>query len=93
MGNVDEFRFFTGLRQSEQIALRTHDCNLEKCTLNVRQVIVLGRDKDRTKNRDDRTVELCPRALAVLKRQFALREYYARAMVGANESTTHQGQR
>jgi hypothetical protein len=36
MGNFDEFRFFTGLRQSEQLALRTRDCDLEKRTINVR---------------------------------------------------------
>ena len=79
MGNFDEFRFFTGLRQSEQIALRTSDCDLQKATIKIRRVIVLGRDKDRTKTKEDRTVELCPRALSVLERQFALREEYARA--------------
>jgi hypothetical protein len=36
--------------------------------------VVLGRDKDRTKNNADRLVQLCPRASAVLKRQLALRE-------------------
>jgi len=30
---------------------------------------VLGKDKDRPKTNGSRTVELCPRALAVLKRQ------------------------
>ena len=40
IGNYDEFRFFTGLRQSEEIALRTLDCNLEKATIEIRQVIV-----------------------------------------------------
>jgi len=79
IGNFDEFRFFTGLRQSEEMGLRTRDCNLEKATIEIRQVIVLGRDKDRTKTKEDRTVELCPRALAVLKRQFVLREQFARA--------------
>jgi hypothetical protein len=40
---------------------------------------VLSRDKDRTKNGEDRTVELCPRALEVLKRHLALREKMAAA--------------
>ena len=79
IGNYDEFRFFTGLRQSEEIALRTLDCNLEKATIEIRQVIVLAREKDRTKTKEDRTVELCPRALSVLKRQLALREQYLQA--------------
>ena len=79
IGNYDEFRFFTGLRQSEEIALRTLDCNLEKATIEIRQVIVLAREKDRTKSKEDRTVELCPRALSVLKRQLALREQYLQA--------------
>ena len=48
-------------------------------TIEIRQVIVLAREKDRTKTKEDRTVELCPRALSVLKRQFALREQYLRA--------------
>jgi hypothetical protein len=28
IGTYDEFRFFTGLRQSEQLGLRTSDCNV-----------------------------------------------------------------
>ena len=73
-GNFDEFRFFTGLRQSEQIALREADCDVQKGTIRVHQVVVLHRNKDRPKNNEERTVDLCPRALAVLKRQLALRE-------------------
>jgi integrase len=49
----------------EEIALRTLDCNLEKVTIEIRQVIVLAREKDRTKTKEDRTVELCPRALSL----------------------------
>jgi hypothetical protein len=33
----------------------------------------IWRDKDRTKTQEDRDVELCPRALEVLKRHLALR--------------------
>ena len=79
IGNYDEFRFFTGLRQSEEIGLRITNCDLTKGTIKICESIVLKQDKDRPKTNEDRTVELCPRALAVLKRQFQLREAYQRA--------------
>ena len=79
IGNYDEFRFFTGLRQSEQIGLRTTNCDLVKGTIKICESIVLKQDKDRPKTNEDRTVELCPRALAVLKRQFQLRDAYQRS--------------
>ena len=72
-GNYDEFRFFTGLRPSEQIALLVSDCDLVRRKISVTKARVMARDKDRTKTSEDRLVELCPRALAVLKRQLALR--------------------
>ena len=78
IGNYDEFRFFTGLRQSEQIGLRVNNCDLTKGTIKICESIVLKQDKDRPKINEDRTVELCPRALAVLKRQFQLRDAYQR---------------
>jgi len=74
IGNFDEFRMFTGLRQSEQISLRIGDCDLTRGTILIHQVVVLGRHKDRPKNNEERTVELCPRALSVLRRQWVLRE-------------------
>jgi site-specific recombinase XerD len=74
VGNFDEFRFLTGLRQSEEIGLRTGQCTIKIC-----ETVVLGQDKDRPKTNEDRTVELCPRALAVLERHFALREQCVRA--------------
>jgi integrase len=77
-GNYDEFRFFTGLRPSEQIALLVSDCDLVKGTIAVTKARVMARDKDRTKTSEDRTVVLCPRALEVLKRQLALRERWPR---------------
>jgi hypothetical protein len=40
---------------------------------------VLRRDKDRTKTQEDRDVELCPRALEVLRRHLVLREEYVAA--------------
>jgi hypothetical protein len=77
-GNYDEFRFFTGLRPSEQIALLVSGCNLERGTIAVTKARVMARDKDRTKTSEDRIVALCPRAVAVLKRQLALRERWQR---------------
>jgi len=73
-GNYEEFRFFfAGLRQSEQIALRVGDCDLLKGGIRIVRTRVLGRDKDRTKTREDREIVLCVRALDVLKRQLAPR--------------------
>jgi integrase len=76
--NYDEFRFFTGLRPSEQIALLVSDCDLVQGTIAITKARVMARDKDRTKTSEDRTVALCPRALEVLKRQLALRERWQR---------------
>lgn len=73
-GNYDEFRFFTGLRQSEQFALQLRDYDADNGTVLVRRALVLGRIKDRTKNHEDRLVMLCPRARLVLDRQLALRK-------------------
>jgi integrase len=72
-GNYDEFRFFTGLRPSEQIALVVADFDAAHGTLSVTKARVNGHDKDATKTGEDRQVKLCPRALAVLKRQLILR--------------------
>ncbi len=72
-GNYDEFRFFTGLRPSEQIALQVGDCDIVHGKISVSKARVMARDKDRTKTSTDRLVELCPRALQVLKRHLALR--------------------
>ena len=78
-GNYDEFRFFTGLRPSEQIALVVSDYDAEHAVLSISKARVQGVDKDVTKTRNDRRVELCPRAVAVLERQLALRERLFRA--------------
>jgi integrase len=72
-GNYDEFRFFTGMRPSEQIALLVSDCDIAQGKISVTKARVMARDKDRTKTSEDRLVELCPRALDVLKRHLALR--------------------
>lgn len=72
-GNYDEFRFFTGLRPSEEIALRIDDVDEERGTVNVDKARVAGIDKPATKTGESRTVALCPRAREILKRQLALR--------------------
>lgn len=64
---------FTGLHPSEQIALRVTDCDVIQGKVKVDKARVATRDKDRTKTSEDRIVELCSRALHVLKRQVALR--------------------
>ncbi len=79
IGNYDEFRFFTGLRPSEQIALLVTDYDARRAVLSVTKARVLRRDKDRTKTQEDRDVELCPRALEVLSRHLALRREYVSA--------------
>ena len=79
IGNYDEFRFFTGLRPSEQIALLVTDYDARRAVLSVTKARVLRRDKDRTKTQEDRDVELCPRALEVLRLHLALRAEYVAA--------------
>jgi integrase len=73
-GNYDEFRFFTGLRPSEQIALTISDFDAAKKVVRVNKARIQGVDRDSTKTDADRHVELCPRALEILKRQLMLRE-------------------
>lgn len=71
-GNFHEFRFFTGLRPSEEIALTVRDFDEARGTLSVTKARVLGIDKDTTKTREDRVIQLSQRALAVLRRQLSL---------------------
>lgn len=73
-GNYEEFRFFTGLRQSEQFALQVTDYDPAEGIVKIDKAWVLGREKNRTKTNQDRVIALCPRALQVLDRQLALRE-------------------
>ena len=72
-GNYDEFRFFTGMRPSEEIALVLSDIDLVNGIVSVNKARVAGIDRCQTKTGEDRRIALCPRALAVLKRQLALR--------------------
>jgi integrase len=78
-GNFDEFRFFTGLRLSEEIALTVRDFDPLRATLSVTKARVKGIDRNCTKTRVDRVIELCPRAAAVLARHLRLREELVRS--------------
>lgn len=71
--NYDEFRFFTGLRPSEQLALVVSDFDPVRSTLSITKARVNGVDKNSTKTGHDRLFELCPRARAVLARHLRLR--------------------
>ena len=73
-GNFEEFRFFTALRHSEQFALDVADCDLANGKISVTKAVVDGQMKNRTKTNQDREIDLCPRALEVLRAQLALRE-------------------
>lgn len=76
--NYDEFRFFAGLRPSEQIALTVADFDAARGTLRVNKARVAGVDRATTKTGVHRIFELCPRAMTVLRRQLALRERFER---------------
>ena len=78
-GNYDELRFFTGLRPSEEIALVVTDYDAAHGVLSITKARVLGIDKDVTKTGEDRRIVLCPRAIAVIERQFHLRERMVRS--------------
>lgn len=71
-GNFHEFRFFTGLRPSEEIALCVRDFDEHSGTLSITKARVYGVDRNMTKTREDRVIRLCPRTLATLKRQLNL---------------------
>lgn len=62
--NYDAFRFFTGLRPSEEIALVVADYDRANGVLSITKARVHGIARDVTKNGEDRRVELCPRAIA-----------------------------
>jgi integrase len=59
-GNYDEFRFFTGLRPSEQIALMLSDIDLKQGVVSVNKACVAGIDRDCTKTGEDRCVHRKP---------------------------------
>jgi hypothetical protein len=53
-GNYDEFRFFTGLRPSEEIALLVCDFDPARSLLSVTKGRVAGLDRDTTKTGESR---------------------------------------
>jgi integrase len=73
-GNYEEFRFFTGLRQSEHFALEVSDCDLSTGKISINEAVVEAQEKNRTKTNQDREIALCRRALQVLQAQLRLRE-------------------
>jgi hypothetical protein len=78
-GNYHEFRFFTGLRPSEQIALVVTDYNAANGVLCITKARGSGIDRDRTKIAEDRRVVLNARARSVLERQLQLWERFQQA--------------
>ena len=62
-GNYDEFRFFTGLRPSEQIALVLSDIDLVQGIISVNKAQVSGVDRDKTKTSEDRRPIVPSRAI------------------------------
>jgi len=81
-GNFDELRFFTGLRPCEDIALRVDDYDRVNRRLNINKTRVRGYERYQTKNKHDRSVKLCRRAIDVIERQLKLRsEMVARGLI------------
>jgi len=58
---------------SAQIALAVSDIDLGNGVISINKARVYGVDRYKTKTGGDRRVQLCPRALAVLKRHLLLR--------------------
>lgn len=65
------FKFYTGLRTSESLALRWESIDFRTKLLAVSQAVVLGEHKDRTKTNTVRHVQLNSRALGFLQEQKA----------------------
>jgi integrase len=73
------------MRPSEEIALVLSDIDLVNGVVSINKARVAGIDRCQTKTGEDRRIALCPRALAVLKRQLALRDRLQRAGVIRHE--------
>lgn len=67
--DYEEFRFFSGVRPSEEIALIWPDFDQSRGELQINKARVMAHDKDEPKNYEPRIIELCPRALAVILRR------------------------
>jgi integrase len=59
-GNYDEFRFFTGMRPSEEIALVLSDIDLVNGIVSVNKARVAEVDRCQTKTGADRRITPCP---------------------------------
>jgi integrase len=71
IGRYFAFKFFSGVRTSESLALRWENVDWIRKTITVRDAIVLGEYNRRTKTSTVRHIDLNSRALAVLKAQKA----------------------
>lgn len=69
VANLIEWRFFTGVRTSEMAGLRWPSVDLQRGEFAVREAIVRGLDKGKTKTNRVRIVRLNSRAAAALERQ------------------------
>jgi integrase len=65
----DEFRFFTGLRPSEQIALMLSDIDLKQGVVSVNKACVAGIDRDCAKTGEDRCVQARQNLVIGLRQQ------------------------
>ena len=83
-GSYDESRFFTGLHPSEQNALRVTDCDLVQGKISSRKLASWRVTRTGQRQARIALVELCPRALQVLKPQLAL--WAEPKLQGANRS-------
>jgi integrase len=64
-----EFKFFTGLRTSESLAIKWSAIDWSRHTMLVSEGIVMGLERDRTKIGEVRSVQLNTRAMQALQRQ------------------------
>ena len=69
VSNFTEFWFWTGMRTSEIFGLRWDNVDLASGLVVVREAVVRGVQKDRTKTNVERTVNLNSRALVAIQRQ------------------------
>lgn len=69
VGNMAEWRFFSGVRTSEMMGLRWSSVDLPKGYQRIQEAVVRGVQKDRTKTSVSRDVLLNSRSLAALQRQ------------------------
>jgi integrase len=78
-GNYDEFRFFTGMRPSEEIVLVLSDLDLVNGIVSVNKARVAGVDRCQTKTGEDRGISF-PTLLAELRDAEASNRFVANAL-------------